>query len=439
MDSAYDVNYRQVGTRSHGRLLLGQSNSKGQKAQMTSAASIPSKFETILYTGATEADGFGARVTRFQSQVADLPGPGAYHQGSSAESFSDSFSKKGYGNGFVSKTNRWFKAQATGPPVHFPGPGAYEKTDWLGEKKKNDFNEASATSAFREKESAALVAKDEPIPGPGTYEHDKRQRRRGNRVKRYPKDHSKRNAYSAPGMRTGKGFGEYDDRNNITNDANPEGNNSFGSRDIRFKSSVKDEDDITPGADAYNPNKEYTLQNPYLDPKVPSMAFKSETKREGINTGGEDEHKEPGPGHYRMYEADEIRRGELDETGWRQFKTGQLDKFGNPLNRRVPLDNYPGPGKYETNSSSLKIADKYPTSNYQYPGPNGYSDATKKRALNYGRYLRKTSASISASLQQDIVKTSFIKAPGPAYYNPDKIALNEKRSYHLNLHGRFMP
>lgn len=447
------VNFRQVGKRTQGRLLLGQSQGRTQMPTTTSA-SIPSKFETILYTGATEADGFGKRTTRFQPQLVDLPGPGAYHKSSNPESKSDSFSKKGYGNGFVSKTNRWYMPDQGGVPLHFPGPGSYENTDFLTEKKLRQFSEAAISGTFRDKENESLVENNDEIPGPGTYNHMEKRRRRRGRQMRYPKDHSMRKSYSAPGMRPTKGYGEYEDRSNITNQPDPEVNGSFGTRDTRFKNEVRDEDDITPGSDAYHPNKEYVMANKYLDKNVPSMAFKSGSHRSGIVN--DDPAEGPGPGHYRMHESDDLRKAEVDEDGWRQFKVGQLDKFGQPYNRRVPVDNFPGPGHYNPQKPVFKDAGQKKDDYFQgggysgggngsvggslrgYPGPTGYSTATKKRAIEYGRYLHKSSASISASIQRDIVNTSSIKAPGPAYYNPDKIAVTEKRSYHLNQSRRFM-
>ena len=112
----------------------------GQKTGSKNFSSIPSKFETTLFTGNKEVDGFGSRAHRFvenevppcaherrtgpltQSYCAvsqnDLPGPGSYEEVSKVKD-DKVYSKKGLGNGFVSKTKREsaFGASSSAPGI----------------------------------------------------------------------------------------------------------------------------------------------------------------------------------------------------------------------------------------------------------------------------------------------------------------------------------
>jgi hypothetical protein len=79
--------------------------------------SVPSKFETILYppinSNISKMKGFGSKVGRFgpactSQDASEEPGPGNYiTTGNSMNITSDSMSRKGYGNGFISKSIRF--------------------------------------------------------------------------------------------------------------------------------------------------------------------------------------------------------------------------------------------------------------------------------------------------------------------------------------------
>ena len=73
-------NFRQAGVKSSGKLLIGASHAHhaahGKRGMGN--ASIPSKFECILYAGSKEQDGFASRVSRFSENTADLPGTYRY-------------------------------------------------------------------------------------------------------------------------------------------------------------------------------------------------------------------------------------------------------------------------------------------------------------------------------------------------------------------------
>ena len=117
------MSYRQVGKLPTGRIrsskVAGQHN--GQRA----FSSIPSKFETTLFTGNRERDGFGSSAHRFSEVENELPGPGSYNADSAAAALVDTmvFSKKGYGSGFVSKTKR--QSAFSKGAASTPAPTAY--------------------------------------------------------------------------------------------------------------------------------------------------------------------------------------------------------------------------------------------------------------------------------------------------------------------------
>lgn len=84
--------------------------------------SIPSKWQTTTLSRHKSADGFGFRNDRFSDKVNPLPGPGYYYEDqNSLLRKSASLSKKGFGNAFVSKSERI----PSPPPATNTGPGQY--------------------------------------------------------------------------------------------------------------------------------------------------------------------------------------------------------------------------------------------------------------------------------------------------------------------------
>lgn len=415
-----EANFRQVGTRTAGKLLVGTTNTH-QVAPKPSAASIPSKFETILYSGDTEVDGFASRVARFKPGNDDRPGAGEYHKQPSMVYNHDSISKKGYGNGFVSKTDRFFYVSKQGAPAYFPGPGAYKSTDYLTQKNQNNYNRAEITSNFQKKESAPLVPPNREVPGPGEYMPDKLERKRRSRRERVPVGHSQH--------RYNKDHGYGPQKGKINKRIESESNNSFGRVDTRFKS---DETDVPP-AGAYNPDGPPGAM--WATNDHPSASFKSGSERNYMekNLFTVDN---PGPAHYNPNEKEERSRTEEDAAGHCVFKKGQIDRFGRPLVRRKPLDNFPGPGTYEApegfgqnpyDNDQLDVKRPPMTGNAK----GGYTNATRKR---YGGAVpMPTTASISASLQHDNLALKNIRPPGPAYYKPDAVGNVKQRSFLLNM------
>lgn len=418
-----EPNFRQVGTRTGGRLLVGTTNS--HNTAKAGASSIPSKFETILYSGATEVDGFASRVARFKPNSNDLPGAGTYHKPATFVNNSDSISKKGYGNGFVSKTDRFFVVNQSGAPAYFPGPGSYDSVDFLTHKNRGNYNRSESTANFKDHDAAPLVAPNRAVPGPGEYNQEVIRRKRRSRRERVPKTHSK-HRYNQD-----HGYGPQGGRVNKTVES--ESNQSFGRVDSRFKDASTD----VPAPGQYNPEGGPGAQ--WAPNNYPSANFNSKSERDPMGTNKADV---PGPAHYNPNEKEETDREAMDTDGYKVFKKGQIDRFGKPLVRRKPLDNYPGPGTYEA-SETFGGGPEYGDGSHRphtRPRVNGgarggFTYATRKR---FGGTPHQTTASISASLMHDIIAGANIKPPGPAYYNPDVVSNSNPRSYHLNMKQKWV-
>lgn len=128
METAAALNYRQSGKRvDFGVLHRGFVASPAAGATTKSAASIPSRFETVLNPLPKESRAFGSQAQRFGTTQGehDLPGvgPGAYLPLPNMNKQSDSFSKKGYGNGFISKNQRFVLDYER---IARPSPAAYD-------------------------------------------------------------------------------------------------------------------------------------------------------------------------------------------------------------------------------------------------------------------------------------------------------------------------
>ena len=79
--------------------------------------------------------GFGKSEVRFAKKghqeahgIKQPPGPGAYFTGEQLikRPNNESYSKKGYGNGFISKLKRFREGKEYGYFLQIPGPGAYQ-------------------------------------------------------------------------------------------------------------------------------------------------------------------------------------------------------------------------------------------------------------------------------------------------------------------------
>jgi hypothetical protein len=129
------------------------------------SASIPGRWEAVVLDKTPIKKGFGATSTRFSNNMNDIPGPGAYSNNETPLlAKSPSLSKKGYGNAFLSKSEKGFIP----PSGDMPGPGHYDI-------KGMDHIELKPSQAFI-KSGRGRVPYPDPaltkknIPGPASYQ-----------------------------------------------------------------------------------------------------------------------------------------------------------------------------------------------------------------------------------------------------------------------------
>eukprot|EP01137_Pigoraptor_chileana_P027986 Opistho-2@11353 len=125
----------------------------------SSSSSIPSRYQTVIVNGG-EKKGFGGSASRFGDAVREVPGPGAYQNQTDLALPNDSLSKKGMGNGFVSKTNRFIREplpEGASPSLYDPRPP----------RQHEDFCRSSATASFHP--PIARPKEDKPGPAPNSY------------------------------------------------------------------------------------------------------------------------------------------------------------------------------------------------------------------------------------------------------------------------------
>jgi hypothetical protein len=414
------ISFRQVGKRSQGLLVRGATrpatrvlsrggralappfagNLTGQHSGSRHTASIPSKFETTLYTGAKERNAFGSRAYRFSDNEVrrsprrppptaphprpaparqnELPGPGAYEE---TAKFKDDkvYSKKGLGVGFVSRAKRssgWAGSSSA------PGPGAYEQAGSAHSlvralDQTQQFNRSGTTSAFKRPSAKSVSVAEDPMPGPGQYD---RKGQFGPPVSHYTgKMPARRIEAAAP------------------------------TRQIRYTDRAAMQREM-PAPGQYDPRVPEQLHH---DDALPTSAFRSAvpigrdkqiqaahaTKEQQLGVVKHEGDVGPGPGQYATATSafpNSRRRSP-------QFCDSMLDRFGRPL-RLGAQDAGPGPGQYH-------------------------------------REVARDTAPISGSAfmsgtQRDRSKDAMGQ-PGPAYYVPEDA--KNKRSYHLNVAQRWMP
>lgn len=113
-DAYTKTSYRQKGKAASGFLVKGSTSAAYNQKTL---GSIPTKTETIVFMDPqTKRSAFGSNSQRFLDSLTNKqtdetdPGPGSYLNDSSTNLMlkrSDSFSTKGFGNGFLSKLDRF--------------------------------------------------------------------------------------------------------------------------------------------------------------------------------------------------------------------------------------------------------------------------------------------------------------------------------------------
>lgn len=164
------INYRSIGRGSGGVPLTARSNRPSWRDfDCCSMASIPGKFETVLYKGNREDKGFGSQAPRFgqEDRHGEAPGPGQHGapMGLASRGFHDK-TVGARGNGpFASRTPR----QKAAANAQAPGPGAYAAAS--GPNPPASARSSSLPHAVFVPHSSVNPAKfnARAAPGPGDY------------------------------------------------------------------------------------------------------------------------------------------------------------------------------------------------------------------------------------------------------------------------------
>ena len=312
----------------------------------------------------------------------------------------DSLSKKGYGNGFVSGGRRLPRD----PNEYFrsPGPGAYDTGAARMIVAKTDFNRSKSTGAFAkplENVGPPLEPRvdNRPGPGPGTY---------------------------TPGS-------------NISGGTNVAVKGAFRSGTDRFGERASASAASTPSPGTYNVHvvaSSFNTRSRANNAGVPSAAFKSTSQRSSVGgvaparrigmgapsiiyDGGAGElavsaaGATPGPGNYGYgFDRDETAYRLLLQRAGKSsaaFARSTDDRFGTSTLNRAPKMVVPGPGEYRRSgafSDDKAVTGPFKSTSNR-PDPNGHK--------------------------------AELLPPGPAYYKPANNILG-KKSFHLNAHKRFV-
>eukprot|EP00741_Cyanophora_paradoxa_P000395 tig00000404_g386.t1 len=352
------------------------------------AATIPSKFETVLFTNNRERDGFGSTAHRFGQLENELPGPGTYVGPTPPPDTASlaSLSKKGLGNGFASRTKR-FTYENQGPikPYTGPGPGAYDPT--LPDQPASPTG-AAPSAAFRGRTAASTFSRDRS-PGPGEYDPTPLRKTAPVPARSSFVSGTKR-FEEHDALRTGPAPGEYFAGEYVPYDGNrprPVGSSVFRS-----------------GLDRLGRREEPLPPPP--GPQGLPVPRSPEREREASSSLPAFVERTPGPGAYETDLA-ALRRG---------ADTRASAVFQRPMNEAheqrgvaglAGPSHGPGPGAYElTAAEEERRAQRVTVSNAAF-----LSQAERGRDL----------------VDRDV--------PGPAFYRPGK---QNKKTFHLNQLKRWM-
>jgi hypothetical protein len=324
-----------------------------------------------------------------------MPGPGSYYNPSSFVSNSDSLSKKGYGQGFVSKVKRTTYKELDDPNFTLrPGPGKYEIQSQFKIAHRSHAVGGNTTANFRVAEKRHTGSKN-LTPGPGQYNPSDRKLRKG-----FGGDHAQAAASAFKSNATrgaiGVGVGQLHPRN--SNIANP-GSGAYESTTMfagsgklmkaAFGVGSNRSDPTSPGRPAEQ--KDAAV---FAHPKIVQKPARM---------------KVPGPGQY------DIRR-QLDEPSAKpeglenssSFTLRNQDRFGAPVKRKVVVDDTPGPGMYH--KASFKEKSDALTACFKGPSRGGIKSDPRLKTME--------------------------RVPGPAFYKPSNAPV--QKSFHLNAEGRWI-
>eukprot|EP00798_Chlamydomonas_sp_ICE-L_P032520 gene32520-17233_t len=350
-------------------------------------SSIPAKFETVLFKGPREKKGFGSEGRRFSTLETENPGPGSYaNNTSSLNTRSESYGVKGFGS-MTSSTKRLSGRKAyTGP-----GPGTY-KQEFI---RKEEYS-PSATANFADR--TVVPASEIPSPGPGTYSAEDITKT-GQKLDWEPPQ-SHKSAFKGTAHKLILSGNK---------DAPPPGQYNMpelweGKPGSRGPSGATSGSYSKAGSSAFAGGASSSLAG------MSSTMFLEDPKESQKPDTG------PGPGSYSLQCYKSIRSGMERTVGKSSasFVTSDVvNRFGVPLASHNPEPEVQG----MAGGTSL----------YSSQGVSRISSPVKGVSAPF--------------ISQTVGRSDFNikeagKAPGPAYYQPDK---PYKKSFHLNTKKRLVP
>jgi len=300
-------NFRQAGRLPQGKLLRGFIQDPINK---TTSASIPYKFETILYKN-TNPKGFGASAQKLVRSEDLGPGPGSYDSETTLSTTNTtSYSKKGYGNGFASETARLLYRGFVNTG---PGPGAYNPLD----------KPFRVTHISHESKRSDTTPKLQPgssdLPGPGFYNPD---------INKTSGVLNSRVVNSIFKSNTG--------RYRMTGNSNPPPGTYEVQGDLVEK----------------KPYKHYLGSSNFMLPTTKKASQETKNKEAVDQILGVENpvtKDVPGPGHYFDAEKDDeivLFNQKIKAKNSSTFMVGNATRFGEVIKRKVKRFDYPGPGTY---------------------------------------------------------------------------------------------
>jgi len=301
-------NFRQAGKQLPGKLVRGFIQDPVNKG---TTASIPYKFETILYRN-TNPKGFGASAQRNTRTEDIAPGPGSYdYEKALSRESTASYSKKGFGNGFVSQTNRLLYR---GYINTGPGPGSYNPVE-----KPFSVTHISQEHKRHNEDSLKTNPAQADVPGPGYYNPER----------------SKTSSLPNPKLAVSV-FKSNTGRYKLTNGSNPPPGAYEIDRSLVSK----------------KPFQHFLGSSTFMLPTHKKKSKETENK-ELCNEllGKEDPIPKhiPGPGHYFKADKDDeimLFNQKVQDKKSSNFITGNVTRFGEVIQKKVKRQELPGPGSY---------------------------------------------------------------------------------------------
>lgn len=508
-------NFRQAGVRQGGRLFIGSAHSHhathalpafqnthatGQSSGLgrpTTSQSIPTKFETVLYHGDGESDGFGTRTTRFKHEIKDIPGPGHYETKKlkKKQSFNKKGKKNSAGLSFSSRDKRFRQILPGNGAVVIggylnPGPARYRAVDFIEQRSRNDFS-TTVSSGFQQRQHYSKSQGESVsfhVPGPNYYHPEKAELYQKQRRNRKDRGHSgavraaRAAALDGRIVTSGSTFAgrpsqvkwrsvkpEQEGKLRLVSGGVGHSERILERREVtarvyddaaRRRALVVDQPFLST-ATRFSPLKpsktpapgSYELNNAFKTTKsniAITGPFKSRTIRAGVPTDFPTDN--PPPGEYDH--ANYANKFGMDTEPSANFITSSTTRFGEITDKRVNRMIVPGPGYYDDHTlggkevmknqikgytmgdlstRTVPVTNMFPGSCIPPPQLMRKYNEVIRSGLNATKKFKKQS-------QVNNIPASRVKPPGPSYYKPEEghRMLLDRTNFHLNQTSKWI-